>query len=158
MYDQMLDNFRKAAESTLQLQQELFRSWAQQWNQQAPGTLAGLNAATAAAGAGANAGAGVDAARAAQKRLGETVTDLLTKHRETLDAQYRAGIRTIEDAFKVGDARDPEQFRRLTEALWRQSFDCLKNVAESQARDTQAALEKMFDVVAKAAPAAARGK
>jgi type II secretory pathway pseudopilin PulG len=149
MYDQMLENFRKAAESTLQLQQEMFRSWAQQWHQQVPGTLAGLNPAN---------GAGADGVRAVQKKLSETVTDLLTKHRETLDAQYRAGIRTIEDAFKVGDARDPEQFRRLTEALWRQSFDCLKNVAESQVRDTQAAFEKMFDVVAKAVPAAAKGK
>lgn len=149
MYDQMLENFRKAAESTLQLQQEMFRSWTQQWHQQVPAALSGLNPAASGA---------ADGARAAQKRLGETVTDLLTRHRETLDAQYRAGIRTIEDAFKVGEARDPEQFRKLVEALWRQSFDCLKNVAESQVRDTQAALEKVFDVVAKSAPAAARGK
>ena len=51
----------------------------------------------------------------AQKKWGETITDMLNKHRESLDAQYKAGIRTIEEAFKVGEAKDPQQFRRLTE-------------------------------------------
>ena len=67
---------------------------------------------------------------------------MLNKHRETLDAQYRAGIRTIEDAFRVGEAKDPEQFRKLTEELWRHSFECLKTVAEAQMRDFQAAMQK----------------
>ena len=44
---------------------------------------------------------------AAQKKWAETVTEMLNKHRETLDAQYKAGIRTIEEAFKVGEAKDP---------------------------------------------------
>ena len=33
MYDQVLDNFRRATESTMQLQQELFKNWTHQWMQ-----------------------------------------------------------------------------------------------------------------------------
>ena len=89
-------------------------------------------------------GALLEQLSAAQKKWGETVTEMLNKHRETLDAQYKAGIRTIEDAFKVGEAKDPQQFRRLTEELWKQSFECLKTVAESQMRDVQAAMQKVL--------------
>ena len=90
----------------------------------------------------------------AQKKLGETITDMLNKHRETLDAEYRAGIRTIEDAFRVGEAKDPEQFRKLTEELWRQSYECLKGLAEAQMRDVQAVMQKWFELASKGAGAA----
>src|SRR3954469_15074563 len=82
---------------------------------------------------------------AAQQKWVDTVTEMLTKHRETLDAQYEAGIRTIEDAFKVGEAKDPQQFRRLTEELWKQGFECLNSVVESQVRDVQATMQKFYD-------------
>src|SRR3954454_3836727 len=144
MFDQILDSYRQAAESTMQLQQLMLRNWTQQWPQQWPGAL-GMIPTPAAAW--------TEQAHAAQKKWTETVTDMLTKHRETLDAQYRAGIRTIEDAFRVGEAKDPEQFRRLTEELWRQSFECLKTVVEAQMRDVQAAMLKWFEVAAQGAAA-----
>src|SRR3954453_23087442 len=112
MFDQILESYRQAAESTMQLQQLMLRNWTQQW----PGAF-GIPTPTAA---------WTEKAHAAQRKWAETVTDMLTKHRETLDAQYRAGIRTIEDAFRLGEAKDPEQYRKLVEELWRQSFECLK--------------------------------
>ena len=90
-------------------------------------------------------------AHIAQKKLSETITDLLNKHRETLDTQYRAGIRAIEDAFRVGEAKDPEQFRKLTEELWRQSYECLKNLVESQMRDIQTLMQKSFELASQGA-------
>ena len=144
MFDQVLESLRNATNSTIQLQQEMFREWFQQWSQVAgiptPGSLLmnGWN----------------DQVHAIQKKWSQTVTDMLNKHRETLDAQYRAGIRIIEDAFRVAEAKDPEQFRKLTEALWRQSFDCLKTTIETQMRDFQAAAEKRIEVVSKGATAA----
>jgi hypothetical protein len=143
MFDQILDNYRQAAESTMQLQQLMLRNWTQQWPQQWPGAF----------GIPTPAAAWTEKAHAAQKKWAETVTDMLTKHRETLDAQYRAGIRTIEDAFRLGEAKDPEQFRKLTEELWRQSFECLKTVVEAQMRDVQAAMLKMFEVASQGAAA-----
>jgi hypothetical protein len=142
MFDQILDNYRKATEASLQFQQMMLRSWGQQW----PPTL-GVPFPT-------NGAAIPEQFYKAQKQLAETITDMLNKHRETLDAQYRAGIRSIEEAFRVGEAKDPEQFRKLTEELWRHSYECLKSLAESQMRDVQALMQKWFDVASKGANAA----
>ena len=137
MLEQILDTYRKAAESTMKLQQEMLRSWTQQGSQTfalpTPGVV------------------GAEEVHTAQKKWTETITDMLNKHRETLDAQYRAGIRTIEDAFRVAEAKDPEQFRKLTEELLRHSFECLKTVGESQMRDLQAAMQKGIETASKSA-------
>ncbi len=141
MFDQFLNEYRsKAVEATTQFQQQLMRSWIQQW----PGMLLGGKADPAS---------WVTQAHDAQKKWAETVTDMLSKHRETLDAQYRAGIRTIEEAFRVGEAKDPEQFRKLAEGLWRQNIECLKTFVETQLRDGQVAMQKMFEVASKSAAA-----
>jgi len=139
MFDQILQNYRTATETTMQFQQMLLRSWTQQWP---PGFGVSIPMTN-----------WPDQARNVQKKLTETTTDLLNKHRETLDAQYRAGIRAIENAFRVGEAKDPEQFRKLTEELWRQSYECLKNLAESQMRDIQALMQKSFDLASQGAAA-----
>jgi len=137
MFEQILDTYRKAAESTMKVQQEMLRSWTQQGSQTfalpTPGVV------------------GAEEVHTAQKKWTETITDMLNKHRESLDAQYRAGIRTIEDAFRVAEAKDPEQFRKLTEELLRHSFECLKTVAEAQMRDLQAAMQKGIETASKGA-------
>ena len=138
MFDQILDNYRKATEASLQFQQMMLRSWGQQW----PSTF-GVAMPTLPT----SAGAWPEQFHKAQKQIIETITDMLNKHRETLDAQYRAGIRSIEEAFRVGEAKDPEQFRKLAEELWRQSYECLKTLAESQTRDIQTVMQKWFDLV-----------
>ncbi len=139
MFDQILDNYRKATESSLQFQQLMLRSFGQQW----PSTF-GVPIPT-------NPGAWPEQFYKAQKQLGDTITDMLTKHRETLDTQYRAGIRSIEEAFRVGEAKDPEQFRKLSEELWRHSYECLKTLAESQMRDVQTLMQKWFDLASQGA-------
>jgi hypothetical protein len=141
MFDQILDNYRRATEASLQFQQLMLRSWGQQW----PSSF-GVPPA-------ANPSAWPEQMHKAQKQVFETITDMLNKHREALDAQYRAGIRSIEEAFRVGEAKDPEQFRKLTEELWRHSYECLKSLAESQMRDIQAVTQKWFDLAAQGANA-----
>jgi hypothetical protein len=136
MFDQILDSYhRRAAESTAQFQMMLLRNWVQQWPQ-----MVGFS----------NPGAAWFAqAQAARKKWGETITAMLNEHREVLDAQYRAGIKIIEDAFRVGEARDPEQFRRLTEELWKHSIETLKTVAEEQRREFQDVMQKWFELVSR---------
>ena len=150
MFDQMTETFRKATESTLQLQQEMFRNWTSQWSQAAGVAVPGTSAATGVA----TGAAWMEQVHAFQKAWSNQVTDLMNRHRDALDTQYREGIRTIEDAFRVGEAKDPEQFRRLTEQLWRQSFDALRSMSEAQTRDFQAAAEKWFESASKVATAA----
>ena len=147
MFDMILDNYRKATESTMKLQQEMLRNWTTQW----PHMFGLPNRACHFRARTMPGGEWLEKFGAAQKKWGETVIEMLNKHRETLDAQYKAGIRTIEDAFKVGEAKDPQQFRRLTEELWKQSFECLNTVVESQMRDVQAAMQKCYEVASKSA-------
>jgi hypothetical protein len=144
MFDQVVENFRKATEATMQFQQEMIRQWLETCTR-VPGVP------NLAAPFGKDAGANVEAF---QKQWAEGVTGLLTRQRESLDAQYQAGIRTIDEAFRTTDSKDPEQFRKLAEELWRHSFDCLKNVIEGQLRDYQAAAEKAFEAVSKGMTAA----
>lgn len=139
MFEQILDNYRKAAESTMQFQQTMMRNWTSQWPQ-----MPGLGLPNPGA-------AWMEQVHAAQRKWGETVVGMLDKHRETLDAQYRAGIRIIDDAFRTGEAKDPEQFRRLTEELWRHSFEALKSVTEDQIRECQSVMKKWFDLVSQGA-------
>jgi len=139
MIDQVFDNFRKASESTMQMQQDLFKQWTSQWTAAAP-TMPGIPAAPAA---------WAEQAHTFQKRWLETLTDMLNKHRETLDSQYKAGIRALEESFRVNDAKSPDDFRRMTEELWRKGFETLKSSTESQIRDFQAATQKWCELMAK---------
>jgi hypothetical protein len=135
MFDQVLDNVRKASESTMQMQQELLKKWMGQW----PMTPLG-DSGTAWA----------EQAQTFQKRWLDTVKEVMTKYHEKLEAQYKAGISAIDDAFRITEAKSPEDYRRLTEELWRKSFDTLKNSAETQIQEFQKAVEKWFELTAKA--------
>jgi hypothetical protein len=144
MFDQVVETFRKATEATMQFQQELVRQWLE--------TCAHMpGMPTPAAPFGTDAAAQI---QAFQKQWAEGATGILTRQREALDAQYQAGIRTIEEAFRSSDSKDPAQYRKLAEELWRHSFDSLKTVIESQLRDYQAAAEKVFEAVSKGMTAA----
>lgn len=116
MVDQIFDSFRKASESSMQMQQEMLRYWTDRWG---------------AVPAAANVPGG-DAARNAQKRWIELGVELLDKHRASLDSTYSAGIQLIEQAFRATDARSPDDYRRLSEELWRKLFDTYKAQSEAQ--------------------------
>jgi len=137
MFDQILDTYRRAAESTLQFQQLMMRNWTtQQWPM--------MMGSMMPPGPGA---AWLEQVHSLNRKWGDNVTGMLNKHREALDVQYKAGIKTIEDAFKVGEARDPEQFRKLTEELWKHSFEALRSVTEEQMREFQNAMQKWVELV-----------
>jgi hypothetical protein len=137
MIDQVIENFRKASASTLQMQQEVFKQWTSQWSAAAPSA-----AATPAAAA--------EQAQSFQRRWFQTVTELMNTHRESLDAQYKAGIKVIEETSKVAEAKSPDDYRRLTEELWRKGFENFKSSTETQIRDFQTAVQKWFELMAKA--------
>jgi hypothetical protein len=139
MFDQILESYRRATESSMLFQQMMLRNWTEHWPQ-----AFGVTPPKAPL---------QDQVSTIQKKLGETITEMLNKHRETLDAQYRAGIKAIEDAFRVAEAKDPQQFRKLTEELWRHNYECLKSLAESQMRDIQAVTQKWFDLASQGAAA-----
>lgn len=134
MFEQLFETFRKASESTLQMQQDMFRYWSQQWTA-APPNMAGMSA---------------DWGRNLQKRWLELAVETMNKHREALDSTYRSGIQLIEQTFRVTDARSPDDYRRMTEELWRKLFDAFKNQSESQFREFQNLAERSFEMARKA--------
>jgi len=131
MLDQLLELSRKAAESSLQMQQVMFKHWTQDGLPQ-PSAAAGLSA---------------DWAGTMKKRWLEMSLDVMNKHRESVDAAYRAGIQAIEQLAKVSEAKSAEEGVRATEEIWRKLFDSYKGQAETQFRELQTMAEKTFEVV-----------
>jgi hypothetical protein len=157
MFDQILESFRKATESAMKLQQETFHSLTEQLAQVPGAPIAPAPPPTPAAPDTAAtpplAGlAWIEQVQTVQKQWAQVVTELLKKNSETLDAQYKAGVKSIEEAFNVGRARDPAEFKRLTEELWRHSFESLKKLAEDQVHECQAASAKWTEAASKSFP------
>jgi hypothetical protein len=132
MFDQMFEDFHKASESSLHMQQEVFKNLAQQWLSP---TFLGVSA---------------ERSRAMQKQWMELAIEMLHKHRESLEATYKSGIQVIEQTFHVSEAKSPEEYRRLVEGLWRQLLDIFKNHSETQLREFQNWAEKSFESARKA--------
>ena len=151
MVDKILENYSKAVESTLKLQQEMLRNWTMQMtgaSTSASATPAASASATPAASATETpAAAWLEQLSTAQRKCAEVVADMLKRHQETLDEEYRAGIRAIDDAFRLGEARNPEQFQRLSEELWRRNCEVLKTAVASQMHDVQSVMQKWYEAV-----------
>jgi hypothetical protein len=135
MFEQLIDGVRKASESSLQMQQELFRHWTRV-----------LTSSTSASTPGIPS----DLGRAQQRRWLELGIEMLHKHREALDATYRSGIQIIEQSLQLQDAKSTEDVRRTVEDLWRKLYDLQKGQTESQFRDLQGWYEKSASIAQEA--------
>jgi hypothetical protein len=136
MFDQLFESFRKAAESSMRAQQEVFKQWVQQW------------AAPPMSAPGTPAGSGADF----QKRWLDSATEAMNKQRELFDAAYKSGIDIIQQTFRVSEAKSPEDYRRLVEELWRRFSDTLKEQSEGQLREFQRAAESWLSMMQRARP------
>jgi hypothetical protein len=137
MFDQFMDGIRRASESSFQMQQELFRQWTRMFTSGQVPTM----------------GAPAEWGRASQKRWVDLGVEMLNKHREALDATYRAGIELIQQTFHVGEAKSAEDYRRMMEDLWRKLFELQKQQAESQFRDFQTLYDRSATIVQEGAKA-----
>jgi hypothetical protein len=130
MFDQLIDGVRKASESSLQMQQEMFKQWTRLF-----------------AGTPVDAGAQGEWGRVSQKRWLELGVEMMNRHREAVDAIYKSGIQVIEQTFQVSEAKSADEYRRMVEDLWRKLFDLQKEQSESQFRDFQTFYEKSAALV-----------
>jgi hypothetical protein len=133
MFDQMLEGFRKASESSLQMQQEMLRQVTQQCLSAQP----------------TDAHASTEWTRKLQKTWLESTLELLNEHRASLDSAYQAGIRLIEQTFQISEAKSAEDYRRTMEQLWSNLFETFKSRSEAQLRDLRKWTEKSFEVAQK---------
>ena len=130
MFEQLIDGVRKASESSLQMQQEMFRQWTRLFS-----------------GSAQEASGQAEWGRGSQKRWLELGVEMLNRHREILDSTYRSGIQLIEQTFHVADAKSPDDVRRMIDELWRKLFDLQKQQSETQMRDFQTFYEKSAALV-----------
>jgi len=133
MFDQVFNSLRKVSDSVIEMQQEMIKKWIGLWP-----------------GAAAFPPVNTDPVKIRTKWM-EVTTELIKKQRETLEAQFSAGVQNIEEAFHLPDAKDAEEMRAKTVELWKKTFDCLKQTYEAQSRDFQAAVAKWTDLMTKGA-------
>ena len=132
VFEQVFDHLKKAAETNIEMQQELFRQWGAQW----PGFPEPQSA-------------WVERAQKFQKDWAMTVKELLSKHRETLDQQYGLAIDSLEEAFRALQSSDPQEFAKRCETLCRKSLEALRDVGDAQMKETQEALNKWVALMAR---------
>jgi hypothetical protein len=134
-FDQMFETFRKAAESTLEVQQNLFRQWTVAWpgfpKVQPPWT---------------------EQFQQFCKEWTEATAELTRKNLQICERQYKAGLELLENAFRTGEVKDPAEQRQKMTELWQKSFECLKELAETQMKSLQTAVEKWTELAKKATP------
>lgn len=133
MFNPLFDNLRKATETTIQMQQEMFKKWVALW----PGM--------------ACPSPGPEQFQQFQKRWAETVNELLKQQRESTEALFKAGLENIEKAFKLGEVKSAEELRGKTVELWQQCFDSLRQAYEAQVRDFQTAMIRWAELMTKSA-------
>lgn len=136
-FDQMFETVRKAAESTLEIQQNLFRQWTTAW----PGALNPIPKVQPP---------GIEQFQQFCKEWTQATTEVTRKNLEIFERQYKAGLELLETAFQPGGVKDPAEQRQKVTELWQKSFECLKELAETQMKSFQSAVEKWMELVKKA--------
>jgi len=131
MFDQVFESLRKATESSVAMQQEMFKKWIALWP--------GIPASAFPFGE----------PQKFQKKWVEMVGELLKQRNETLEAQFKTGLRNIEEAFHLAEAKDPEELRKKTVELWQKTFEYLRQASEAQLRDFQNAIAKWAELMTK---------
>jgi hypothetical protein len=132
--DQYFETFRKASVSSLQMQQEMFRQWMQQW----PSTPWSAF------------GGSTEWLQRLQKRWMEVTAESLNRHRESLDSMYKSVIALIEQSLRLSESKTPEDYRSTVEELRHKMLETFKEQSEAQLREFQKDTEKWFDLLPKA--------
>jgi len=134
VFEQVFDNLRKTAESNIEMQQELFRQWSANW----PGFPE-------------QKGAWLEKVQKFQKGWAKTVKELLSKHREVMDEQFDLAVDSLDEAFRVAQSSNPEEYAKRCESLCRKSLEVLREAGELQAKELQEALSKWTELATKSA-------
>ena len=120
MFEPMFESLQKATDVTIQMQQEMFKKWVGLWPS-----------------GPASPSAWGEQVQKLQKKWAEIVEETLKRQRDVLETQFNAGLKNLENAFKLAEAKDPEELRPKTMELWKKTFECLNQAFEAQMRNFQ---------------------
>jgi len=124
MFKDVVENIRQATETSVRLQQEMFKRRITLWP-----TLP-------------TPSSWEEQAKEFQKKWAETMDDLIKRQAELTQAQFKAGLASIEKAFKLVEAKTPEDLRAKGLELWMLCFENLRKVQEAQVQEFEAAMQK----------------
>ena len=127
----IIDRIRAETESSIALHQGLFKNWIGMW----PGVLVPTTP--------------FEEPQKFHKKWMEVGGELLSKQNAWLKAQFEAGLRTIEDAFHLAGAEDPEELRTRTIQLWQKTFDSLCQASEAQIHGLHSAVARWTELMNK---------
>ena len=131
-FEDVFENVQKAAQANFDMQQELFRKWIAGW----PGFPQPQNA-------------WLEKTKQFQKEWAKTVKELLNKHRDVFDEQYQLAVDSLDEAFRVAQSSDPQEYAKRCEALCRKTLDVWRETSELQSKEVQAALSKWLELATK---------
>jgi hypothetical protein len=77
-----------------------------------------------------------------RKEWGEIVGELTRVQCKALEAQFGAGLRAIDEALHLPEAKDCQELSTRTIELWQKVGDSLRQTCDAQVRDCQAVLVK----------------
>jgi hypothetical protein len=137
MFDQVLASLRKATETSVQVQQEMFKKWVSLW----PGVPASAPLW----------GEQAQRFQQFQQQWAEIMSDLIRRQREGIETSFKLGLQNIEKAFQLGEVKTIEEMRARTVELWQKCFDSLRQTYEIPLREFQVATEKWLQFVTKTA-------
>lgn len=126
MFEQIFDQYRKAVETSFEMQQEMYRQW-----------MNGLPVKPPDIGTNVDLKVAKEQIRTYQEQWSQTVSETLEQHREMLHEQYQQGIDTISAAFRTTEAKTSEEYWRLTQEFWRKSIDSFKTTFQAQTKYIQ---------------------
>ena len=134
LFEEAIENLRKTAESNLEMQQEMFRQWSENWS-----------------GFPQPQDAWRQKAQKFQKDWAKTAKELLDKHREVLDEQYQLAVDSLDEAFRVVQSSDPREFAERCKTMCRKSLETVRDAGELQAKEMQESLNKWIGLAVKSA-------
>jgi len=138
MYEQVMENLKKATDSSIQMQQEMMQKWSSMFPTAMPAATQLPTAATA-----------MEGFTKFQKRWEEAVSDVVKRQRELVDSHYEAGLKTLHEMFKVGESRSPQEYQEKVLELYRKSFESLRALSESQFKEFKSVAEKWVEMATK---------
>ncbi len=132
VFEQAFESLRKAAESNIEMQQELFRKWTADW----PGFPQPKTE-------------WAERFQKFQKAWSKTTKELLSRQREVLEEQYALALTSLEEAFQLAQSSDPKEFAKRCESLCRKSLEVMREAGELQAKELHNAMNKWAELFGK---------
>ena len=131
MLEQAFENLKKATESSVRLQQEMFQKWVEAF------PAAGVSAMPTPA----------DEMKKWRQKLEQISAEMLKKQKELVDKNYDAGIKALEDIFAVTEATSPQEYQQKVTELYQKSFESLRHLSEAQMNEFRSAAEKWTELM-----------